>query len=441
MRKEHQHIEWKESWRDEYLKWLCGFANAEGGMLVIGRDDQGLAVGVKNAGKLLEDIPNKVRDVLGIMVDVNLREEDGKETLEIVIAPYPNPISYRGEYFYRSGSTNQMLKGAALDRFLLRKHGRTWDGAPLPGLTVADLDSGALKTFRRLALKSQRLPEAVLAEPDQALLEKLHLVEGRYLTRAAALMFHPEPERFFTGAYVKIGYFEGNVDLRYQDEVQGDLVSQVNQTIEVLRAKYLRAWITYEGLQRLETWPVPMPALREAVLNAVVHKDYSCGTPIQISVYPDKLMIWNPGELPPEWTIKKLLGKHASIPFNPDVANVFFRTGMIESWGRGIERIMEACREASTPVPEVKCEPGGLWLVFAFAPEPVVKKLGATNPITTQEKILALLKAQPTITRNELATKIGISAEGVKYHLGKMSSAGTIRHVGPTKAGHWEVLK
>jgi ATP-dependent DNA helicase RecG len=135
---------------------------------------------------------------------------------------------------------------------------------------------------------------------------------------------------------LKIGYFETNVNLRYQDEVTGDLIFQVNQALEVLKTKYLRAWISYEGLQRIESWPVPMPALREAVLNAVVHKDYAIGAPIQISVYPDKLLIWNPGELPPNWTVEKLLSKHASIPFNPDVASVFFRAGMIESWGRGI---------------------------------------------------------------------------------------------------------
>ena len=439
--REHQHIEWKESWRDEYLKWICGSANAEGGMLVIGRNDKGVAVGIKEARKLLTDIPNKVRDVLGIMVDVNLRAETGKELIEILVEPYPSPVNYKGEYFYRSGSTNQMLKGAALDRFLLRKHGRTWDGSPLPGLTRADLDAGALKTFRRLALKSQRLPEAVLEEPDQALLEKLHLVEGRYLTHAAVLLFHPEPDRFFTGAYVKIGYFESDADLRYQDEVHGDLVSQVNKTIEILQAKYLRAWISYEGLQRLETWPVPMPALREAVLNAVVHKDYACGIPIQISVYPDRLMIWNPGELPPDWTLEKLLDKHASIPFNPDVANVFFRTGMIESWGRGIERIMEACREAGTPEPKIQYEYTGLWVVFPYRSEPKGKKAQETTQETTQEKILALLKAHPQITRKELAAQLGISADGVKYHLAKMKSGGIIRHVGPTKAGHWEVLQ
>lgn len=95
--KEHQHIEWKEAWRDEHLKWISGFANAEGGALVINRNDKGMAVGVPDARKLLVDLPNKVRDLLGIMVDVNLRTGAGREYLEIAVPPYPNPISFRGE--------------------------------------------------------------------------------------------------------------------------------------------------------------------------------------------------------------------------------------------------------------------------------------------------------------------------------------------------------
>jgi len=109
--------------------------------------------------------------------------------------------------------------------------------------------------------------------------------------------------------------------------------------------------------------------LARRLLNAVAHKDYAGGIPIQISVYPDKLMIWNPGELPPDWTIEKLLGKHASIPFNPDVANVFFRIGMIEAWGRGIERILEACRVAGAPMPKLRHEHSGLWVEFRYRPE------------------------------------------------------------------------
>lgn len=152
---------------------------------MIGRNDKGEAVGVEHADRLIEEIPNKVRDILGIMVDVDLRRDGDREMVEVHVEPYPSPVSYKGEYYYRSGSTNQMLKGAALDRFLLRKHGRTWDGSPLPGLALEDLDTRALETFRRLAMKSERLPESVLDEPDQTLLEKLHLVEGSYLTYAA----------------------------------------------------------------------------------------------------------------------------------------------------------------------------------------------------------------------------------------------------------------
>lgn len=203
--KENQQVEWKESWRDEYLKWLCGFANAEGGVLVIGRNDRSEPVGVRDAKKLLEDIPNKVRDVLGIMVDVNLLVEAGKELLEIRVAPYPSPISYKGEYHYRSGSTKQELKGAALSRFLLKKQGLHWDGVPVPYVGPGDLDRRTLAEFRKQALNSGRLSTEILKEPDPSLLDKLHLLEGEYLKRAAVLLFHPEPERFVTGAYVKIG--------------------------------------------------------------------------------------------------------------------------------------------------------------------------------------------------------------------------------------------
>jgi ATP-dependent DNA helicase RecG len=367
--KETQHIEWKETWRDECLRWICGFANAEGGVLVIGRNDKGKAVGVKDASRLLRGIPNKVRDIPGIMVDVNLVEEAGKETLEIVVEPYLSPVSYKGEYHYRSGSTKQALKGAALDRFLLRKQGRHWDGVPVPYVTLADLDDRPLAYFRKSAEYSGRLSSAILQQTDADLIDKLHLMKGRYLTRAAVLLFHPDPERFVTGAFVKIGYFLNDADLLYQDEVHGDLFTQVNETVDRLLIKYLKARISYEGIQRVETYPVPEEALREAVTNAIAHKDYASATPIQISVYDDKIMLWNPGHLPSGWTAARLLEKHSSEPYNPDVAHAFFRAGMIEAWGRGIEKILTACQAAGVPMPELRYEHTGLWVVFIMVPK------------------------------------------------------------------------
>ena len=205
--KESQHIEWKETWRDDHLRWICGFANAGGGMLVIGRNDQGKVVGIRDARKLLEDLPNKTRDLLGILVEVNLREEAGMDYLEVVTSPYPSPISFRGHYYQRSGSTLQEIKGAALDRFLLRKQGRTWDGVPVPGVTVADLSKGAIRAFRKQSFDSGRMDPAALKEPDTGLIEKLKLTEGDYLKRAAVLLFHPDPQYFVTGAFTKIGFF------------------------------------------------------------------------------------------------------------------------------------------------------------------------------------------------------------------------------------------
>lgn len=205
--REHQHTEWKETWRDEYLRWICGFANAQGGVLVIGRNDKGVTTGLPNATKLLQDIPNKVRDILGIMVEVNLHDEGGIEYLEIVVEPYPYPVSYKGEYHIRSGSTKQELKGAALDKFLLRKQGKHWDGVPVPHFKVSDLSSQVLAAFRKKAAKSKRLSAEMLAEPDAVLLDKLKLFENDYLKRAAVMLFHDDPERVITGAYVKIGYF------------------------------------------------------------------------------------------------------------------------------------------------------------------------------------------------------------------------------------------
>ncbi len=116
---ESQNIEYKETWKDEYIKWICGFANAQGGVIYIGKMDNGTVKGIDNSRKLLEDIPNKIRDILGIIVDVNLLSENGKEYIEIITSPSSFPISYKGQYHYRSGSTKQELKGNALNQFLL----------------------------------------------------------------------------------------------------------------------------------------------------------------------------------------------------------------------------------------------------------------------------------------------------------------------------------
>ena len=122
---ERQNIEWKQSWHDDYLKWVCGFANAIGGTIYIGKDDKGNVVDLPDHQKLLEDIPNKIRNTMGIICDINLQEEAGKKFIEIKVNPYSVPVSFRGRYYYRTGSTKMELTGVELNEFLLKKAGKT----------------------------------------------------------------------------------------------------------------------------------------------------------------------------------------------------------------------------------------------------------------------------------------------------------------------------
>lgn len=156
---ETQTIEFEQVWNDEYLKWVCGFANAQGGFLYIGINDDGEVVGVANARKLMEDIPNTIHNILGIVVGVDLlHSSDGKEYLCINVPLSNVPVACRGKYYYRSGTTNQELSGLTLNDFLLRKMNITWDMGTIPTATFDDIDGDALSFFLRTAINARRLP-------------------------------------------------------------------------------------------------------------------------------------------------------------------------------------------------------------------------------------------------------------------------------------------
>jgi len=416
---EQQIIEYKSIWKDEYLKWICGFANAQGGTLIIGKDNNGNVVGVKNAQRLLEDLPNKITTIMGIVADVNLHETPQGEFIEIVVEPHPNPVNCKGEYHYRSGSTKQELKGAALDKFLLQKQGRRWDSVPIPNVKVADLKQDTFDFFRKRGVKNNRLDDGTLSDSNELLLHNLKLIENGYLKRASLLLFHADPEKFVTGAYIKIGYFESDSDLIFQDEIHGNLFEQVEKTMELLFTKYIKALISYEGIYRIETYEYPKEAIREAIHNAVAHKDYTGCTPIQISVYKDKIMIWNYGQLPENWTIETLYKKHSSVPYNPDISNAFFRIGYIEAWGRGIRKMNEQCAAAGLPQPLYYYESSGFWAVFRKNTfnEQSLSELGLNE---RQVDALLFFKTKGEITSSEYAQKYKVTDRTARTDLNEL---------------------
>ena len=362
---ESQNVEYKQVWKDDYLKWICGFANAQGGTIYIGIDDTGLVSGLRNYKKLMEDIPNKTINNLGIVVDVNLHEKSGKKYIEIIVPVSSVPIAYHGVYHYRSGSTKQELKGISLQNLLLKKIGKRWESIPVEGVSVSELDLDTIKSFIKKAVDKGRITEDAITSEIDVLLKNLNLVtEEGELTNAAILLFSRNPGMISVTSSFKIGRFgNSSDDLLFQDIIETNIFDMPDKVMEVLKSKYLIRPVSYNGLERIEPLEYPEAALREAVLNSIVHKDYS-STYIFLRVYNDRLHIWNPGVLPDELDVEKLKKEHSSYPRNKNIANVFFKAGYIEAWGRGINKMIKTCLEAGLPEPIICEEQNGVSVTF-----------------------------------------------------------------------------
>jgi ATP-dependent DNA helicase RecG len=358
MNTENQNIEWKQSWHDDYLKWICGFANAKGGKIYIGKDDDGQLVGVADYKRLMDEIPNKIKNTMGINAEVNLLQDDNTNYIEIVVQPYSVPISLRGRYYYRSGSVKQELTGASLNEFLLKRAGQTWDDVVESRATFDDIDEKTIKIFLRKAEEAGRLPE-IDGLSTQELLEKLRLVKNGQLKRAAIILFGKDPGSFYPNTFVKIGKFENDgFTIRFQEVEEGNLIQVLDKVLRTLDHKFLIRHISFEGMNRIETLEYPVIALREILLNALVHRNYM-GAPTQIRVYDSKLTVWNHGTLPEGITLDKLTKSHSSYPRNPVLAEACFRGGYIDSWGSGIMKIVDACKAAGLPAPLMEEDGGG----------------------------------------------------------------------------------
>lgn len=277
---ESQNIEYKESWRDEYLKWICGFANAQGGRIYIGIDDNQQVVGVADTKRLMEDIPNKIVNYLDIVADVNLLHKEDKDYIEIAVQPCNLPIAYHGIYHYRSGSTKQELKGAALQQFLLRKMGHSWDDIENERATLDDIDRQAIDFFLRKAVDAGRMPVDSLNETTEKVLPNLNLIGGEgKLRNAALLLFGKNPAKFFTSVQFRIGRFgRDEADLMFQDVVDGNIIQMTDRVIEVLKSK------NDDPLNDPLNDPLKLSSLEKDILKLIVKDNQSTYDNLAISL-------------------------------------------------------------------------------------------------------------------------------------------------------------
>ena len=402
------------------------------------------SVGVQNGKRLLEEIPNKIQTNLGFLADVNLLSKNDLEYIEIIVSPSSYPVSYKGEYHFRSGSTKQVLRGTALTEFISSKTGIRWEDSVIEGVDVEDLDKESFDIFRREAVRSKRMTKDDLNMSNAELLDSLDLLKDGKLTRAAVLLFHRTPQKWMFGTYTRIGKFGKGSDLQYQDEVIGSLFMQAERVIELIYLKYLKAPITYDNLTRVETYPFPKDAVREALYNALVHSRWSAGIPIQIRIEDDAMYISNECVFPSDWTMESLLQRHQSRPYNPKIARAFFRAGYIESWGRGIQKIFEVCNEYGALQPKYVVHSEDIMLKLAavsITDKHVLKLDSKAENTALKMKIVEYLQNQPTATQKELQEALNETRTHIQKIVKELVGEGKIERKGGKRFGYWEVKK
>jgi ATP-dependent DNA helicase RecG len=436
---ESQNIEWKLTWHDDYLKWVCGFANAFGGTIYIGKDDNGVVTNLENYQNLLEVIPNKIRDLLGVVAEVNLLNEQGSNYIEIIVPKYTVAVSLRGRYYFRSGSNKIELTGNSLNEFLLKKSGQTWDTVIEETATFDDIDELSVQVFIKDAIKSGRIFDVSNLSTVE-LLEKLRLTINGKLKRAAIILFAKDPNKFYPNVIVKMGRFgEDEIDLRFQELEEGNIIQLLKAVPKQLNYKFLTKKIEFEGLLRIENETYPEAALREMLLNALVHRSYM-GAAVQLKVYDNKLSLWNQGNLPDEISFENLKQHHVSSPRNPLIADVCFRAGYIDSWGRGTIKIIDSCRLFDLPEPKIEPLNGGI-LVTLFNNEKSSKIKKEFSLNDRQLAAIEFVKTNHKITNSEYQLLNKISRETSTRDLKKLMALEIFKDSGVKGAGAYYTLK
>ncbi len=440
---EGETLELKRQWTDRALEDLAAFANTRGGTLLIGIQEDGMVVGTEADDREIQRISNLIVSRLGITPSIRVVEMEGHPVIEIRVEPAPGLVPYRGRYLRRVGSTNRDFSPDELARHILTRSGRSWDSLSSEW-GVDEVDPEALANFARLA--RSRLPHLDPENSEHTLQNLGLLTDDGKLKNAAVLLFGRRPQRIFPQAQVRIGIFRGTEILDSHD-FTGTLWDQLDGAMErfrqVLRVRFeiKVEELSLEGFQRKEVWEYPLEALREALINALIHRDYTYPADIQIRLEEDRLELWSPGELPPPLTPEALYGPHSSVLRNPLIAQAFYFAGVIERWGTGTTRILRLCREQGLPDPEFQNRQGGFLVTFAkdpYTPERL-RKLGLNE---RQIRIITVLRRMGSASLGELHRHFSdISSKTVQRDLQALVEKGLVKASGEKKGRRYGLAR
>ena len=270
---ENTTVELKEKINESIFNTISAFANKDGGIIFVGISDKKEIKGFEYTNSMLGDLTNKIVNLLGIHPQIDCIKINKKDVLQIKIKKSTLPVSYKGKYYTRVGNTTREMQGEELRSFFIK--GTNWDG--LTGnYSLDEIDAETVRKFIRMASRNGRLKNADENEEIKTILKKLKLIINGKLTNAAIMLFGNDPQKYFINALIRVGRFKDEITIIGDRRIEGNLFKQIEEAEEAIKNFInVRYEITGEQLTRKNIWDYPLEAIREALLNAVIHRDYS----------------------------------------------------------------------------------------------------------------------------------------------------------------------
>ncbi len=434
------------------MKTICAFLNGYGGSVLIGVRENGEIVGQQVSEGTIHDIVdhfNKIEPPPPVEYRrIPLPEED-KEIITIIATPSQEtrPFSYKGRAYERKGSQTKIMSQESYQKLLLERiHSvRRWENEIAETIMVNDLDKEMILRIVRMGKEKRRIPESVGNDPVD-FLTRFKLVKDDKTVNAAMVLFGIDFLSDYPQCLLKMARFKGTNKNEFIDNKQerGNIFTLLEKA-----DAFLTQYIPISGkiipgkLQREDKPLYSTTAIREALLNAFCHRDYSFqGGSVDIALYDDRLEIWSTGGLPFDLTIDDLKGNHLSRPRNPLIAEVLFRGGYIEMWGRGTNNIIEDCMKAGLSEPEFIEERNSVGIRFRSIDDIETEVIGA-NLTHRQKEILSILAEVDQVSMKEIMIKLKNppSERMVRKDLSVLKDQDIVVNTGFGRGSRWMLKK
>lgn len=438
---ESDRLEFKAGFDRETIQALTAFANTRGGCVIIGIDNQGTVHGIQTGPETIQNWINQIKQATSpsIFPDIDLATENGKTIAVLSIQEYPvKPVSCKGKYFKRVKNSNHQMSISEISNLHLKTMNTSWDFYPDPNHTLDDISLEKVNKFIELASKIRPYP---IDDSPLTVLHKYELLkEEDKITYGCYLLF---ADADILLRAIDFGAFAGETTITDSFTSHSDLISQIGEALQFITKHINRAYVITGDAQREERWEFPLEAIREVVVNMIVHRDYTSPSESSIKIFKDRIEFFNPGKLAEGLTVDRLLsGDYTSTIRNKQIASVLKDAGIIERYGSGIKRILERFSVYSLEQPVFEELQEGFRVTVLRATQKTIQKTTqkTTQKFSTKEHILRLLKEKPRLTRAEIAAALGKSEHTIKGHIAQLKKKGVLHRVGSDRNGYWEVL-